>query len=74
MPLTHHASEAERMAELQQQLSEAWCCLLCYAKFEAGDLSANSFACPRCHSSYIHPILRGPIALDCYNGPIGSRN
>jgi len=72
--LTHHASESDRMAELITQLSEAWCCFVCYGKFEAGDLAVNSFLCPHCNSAYIHPIYRGPIVLDQYNGPIGSRN
>jgi rubrerythrin len=73
-PLTHHTSEAERMNELLTQLTEMWCCLVCYAKFEAGDLTTHSFNCPHCNSQYIHPIHRGTIELDHYNGPIGSRN
>ena len=72
--LTHHVSEAERMSELMAQLEEMWCCLLCYGKFEAGDMAAHSFVCPHCASPYIHPIHRGPIELDHYDGPIGSRN
>jgi len=72
--LRHHISESDRMQELITQLSEMWCCLVCYAKFEAGDLPATKFLCPHCRSVYIHPIYRGPINLDSYNGPIGPKN